>query len=120
MILIGSCSLLPEGLRWSFPASARGPLYRMSLSLGENPFLPCGSRAFLCVSQVRLWIWLLAGFGCTFCSQATEGAVAQLPPPVSRPVDFVKEVQPIFAEHCYDCHGPDKQEAQFRLDVKEI
>ena len=33
-------------------------------------------------------------------------------------VDFVKEVQPIFAEHCYSCHGSNKQEAAFRLDHK--
>ena len=25
------------------------------------------------------------------------------------PVDFVKEVRPIFESHCYDCHGEDKQ-----------
>src|ERR1051326_2406620 len=34
--------------------------------------------------------------------------------------DFVKEVQPMCAEHCYQCHGPKRQEAQFRLDVKGI
>lgn len=31
-------------------------------------------------------------------------------------VDFVKDVQPIFAEHCYECHGPEKQMNGFRLD----
>ena len=24
-------------------------------------------------------------------------------------MDFVRDVQPIFAEHCVSCHGPDKQ-----------
>ena len=33
-------------------------------------------------------------------------------------IDFVKEVQPIFADHCYQCHGPQRQEAAFRLDHK--
>lgn len=32
------------------------------------------------------------------------------------PVDFVRDVEPIFAAHCTDCHGPDEQESQFRLD----
>ena len=33
-------------------------------------------------------------------------------------VDFVQDIQPIFSEHCYKCHGPHKQEAAFRLDHK--
>jgi mono/diheme cytochrome c family protein len=34
-------------------------------------------------------------------------------------VDFAAQVQPIFAEHCYQCHGPDKQESSLRLDLRE-
>lgn len=34
-------------------------------------------------------------------------------------VDFVQDIQPIFAQHCYQCHGPHRQEAAFRLDHKE-
>ena len=30
----------------------------------------------------------------------------------------MKDIQPIFNEHCTKCHGPDKQEAAFRLDHK--
>src|SRR5258708_6137862 len=45
---------------------------------------------------------------------------AKLPSPTARQVDFVKDIQPIFAEHCLNCHGPKKHEAEFRLDVKEI
>jgi mono/diheme cytochrome c family protein len=44
--------------------------------------------------------------------------LAALPPPAERKVDFVKEVQPIFAAACYDCHGPKHQESNFRLDHK--
>lgn len=36
-----------------------------------------------------------------------------------RPVDFLRDVQPIFVEHCYQCHGPDKQEAGLRLDQRD-
>lgn len=35
-------------------------------------------------------------------------------------VDFEKEVKPILAEHCYDCHGEDKQKGQLRLDSPEL
>ncbi|MCS7468585.1 PSD1 and planctomycete cytochrome C domain-containing protein [Stieleria sp. ICT_E10.1] len=31
-------------------------------------------------------------------------------------VDFAKDIEPIFHEHCIDCHGPDEQNSQFRLD----
>lgn len=33
-------------------------------------------------------------------------------------VDFAREVKPIFAAHCYDCHGPEKQKNGLRLDAR--
>lgn len=33
-------------------------------------------------------------------------------------VDFVADIQPIFEQRCYGCHGGNKQEAAFRLDHK--
>ena len=45
-------------------------------------------------------------------------AAGKLPAPADRPIDFVKDVQPIFAAHCVECHGPKKQESAFRLDHK--
>ena len=35
-------------------------------------------------------------------------------------VDFVREVRPIFAKHCYECHGAEKQKNDFRLDIKSV
>src|SRR5258707_1022697 len=36
-------------------------------------------------------------------------------------VDFTKEVQPIFAEHCFKCHGQDEgmRKGGLRLDVRD-
>ena len=34
------------------------------------------------------------------------------------PVDFVRHVQPIFAEHCYSCHAADTTEGGIRWDRK--
>ena len=31
-------------------------------------------------------------------------------------VDFEREIEPIFVEHCADCHGAETQKGQFRLD----
>src|SRR5438132_682237 len=33
------------------------------------------------------------------------------------PANYVRDVRPIFAKHCYACHGPDKQRAGLRLDT---
>ncbi len=47
---------------------------------------------------------------------AQESGSASLEP--KQPVDYGRDVRPIFAAHCYSCHGPDKQESNFRLDIK--
>jgi mono/diheme cytochrome c family protein len=40
--------------------------------------------------------------------------------PAAKPaIDFARDVQPIFAAHCYACHGADKQESGLRLDRKD-
>ncbi len=36
----------------------------------------------------------------------------------AEPVDFVRDIQPILAARCLECHGPDKQKASYRLDEK--
>ncbi len=42
--------------------------------------------------------------------------VSQLPASLSRPVDFAKDILPIFEKSCFSCHGPDKQKGDYRLD----
>ena len=39
-----------------------------------------------------------------------------LPAAIAAPVDYARDVQPIFREHCYSCHGPTVQQGRFRLD----
>ena len=34
-------------------------------------------------------------------------------------VNFAKQVEPIFKESCYSCHGPEKQKGKLRLDSLE-
>jgi len=45
---------------------------------------------------------------------------AKLPPAATGPVDFERDVRPIFASSCLECHGPKKQRSDFRVDVKKI
>lgn len=39
----------------------------------------------------------------------------------AEPLVFSRDIQPILADHCYQCHGPDaaKREADLRLDLEE-
>src|SRR5262245_40115617 len=56
-----------------------------------------------------------------FAVIAAEPPVSQpLPPAAARPVDFVRDIQPIFAASCLHCHGAEEQEGQLRLDAKAI
>ncbi|MBI1924444.1 hypothetical protein HYR99_09350, partial [Candidatus Poribacteria bacterium] len=32
--------------------------------------------------------------------------------------DFYRDIQPILADRCYRCHGPEQQRHGFRLDHK--
>jgi hypothetical protein len=43
------------------------------------------------------------------------------PPPRSTPISFNREIQPILANNCFACHGPDekKRETKFHFDTQE-
>lgn len=49
------------------------------------------------------------------CSASAALGAAPLAP---IPVDFVRDVRPIFEKHCYECHGAEKQKSALRLDIK--
>ena len=40
-------------------------------------------------------------------------------PPSHGQVDFAREVRPLLAARCFECHGPDKQKAFLRLDRRD-
>ncbi len=35
-------------------------------------------------------------------------------------VDYARDVQPLFSQFCYECHGPDRVSGQLRLDRKDL
>src|SRR5260370_24720444 len=35
----------------------------------------------------------------------------------AEPVDYTRDVKPLFAKNCVMCHGPDKQKSGLRLDT---
>ncbi len=48
---------------------------------------------------------------CLLAAAVARGATAD------EPLDYRGDVQPILAKHCYECHGPKKQESGLRLDT---
>src|SRR5712692_3487028 len=64
------------------------------------------------LSQVFDWpVALPLGF-------ATCLLTIQVPAAEQTKVDFARDIQPIFVKRCYECHGPDKQKNDLRLDRK--
>ncbi len=55
-------------------------------------------------------------FVLTLCSFACAGSFA-----LAAPVDFARDVRPILADNCFQCHGPDAKarKADMRLDTRE-
>lgn len=56
--------------------------------------------------------------GCLSCPGA-EIDPGKLPPAAPGPVDFARDIQPIFEKTCLRCHGPEKPKSKFRLDNRE-
>jgi len=51
---------------------------------------------------------------------AYNGTCAFAAEPPGPDVDFGRDVQPILKAHCGACHGAQKQESNYRLDVREV
>ena len=45
------------------------------------------------------------------------GLLLAAPVRAAEPVDYARDVKPIFAAHCASCHGPTKPKSDLRLDV---
>ena len=58
---------------------------------------------------------LLASLAASFAADAQP---VNLPAPAAHKVDFATELQPLFAERCFDCHGEKKQESGMRADSR--
>ena len=64
---------------------------------------------------------LLTGAALTLSAAEAKKApldLSKLPPAASGPVDFARDIQPLFAAKCYSCHGAEKQKGGLRLDIK--
>src|SRR5262245_846645 len=108
---------------YSFSRSARRPNTCSGDEFSGHDFVTQMLSAFrmfarpgICLLLGLLFAGLLTGP----TAKAADVDVSNLPPSADRKVDFVKDVQPILAKSCYECHGEKKQEALLRWDAKDV
>ena len=65
-----------------------------------------------------LGVFLTSIVAFPLAAQADPLAPAQVTDGVAPSIAYEKDVQPIFAKHCYSCHGPEKQKSGLRLDER--
>src|SRR6266516_2931489 len=106
---VGSRNRIAESQLGMWPRGRLGPgTPREEPAFGSRGPFAIGATRFLSLVLALPWL------------PAAAADVTPLPPAAVRVVDFVQDVQPIFAKSCYGCHGRQRQEAAFRLDSKEI
>src|SRR5437016_325200 len=64
---------------------------------------------------MKAWILTWASFWLSLVAHAQS-----LPPASGKTVHFAEDIRPIFEQSCYQCHGPEKQKSNFRLDFKSF
>ena len=62
---------------------------------------------------------LISVLGSLAVAHGANVDISKLPPATTRPIDFARDVQPIFEASGWNCHGPKRTESGFRLDQRE-
>ena len=75
---------------------------------------PASGGLQTCAARPPFVSWAAKKLAAGLVGTALTSALAATAP------NFVSDVRPIFAKHCVECHGPEKQKSGYRLDVKAI
>ena len=70
------------------------------------------------LARILLIFSLVLG-GPQFTAHGEAPDLSKLPPASKKTISFAKDVRPILEANCFQCHGPDKQKSQFRIDDKQ-
>ena len=71
------------------------------------------------MNRLGWWVAVAMAPFCLMAAPPSAEAIAQLPPAVSRTVDFRQDVQPILEASCVKCHGRGKSKGGWKLDTRE-
>ena len=79
----------------------------------QPPFLGCPPEKPTMQHPTICRMWQMFRFSALLIAMFAGAAAAD-------PIDFNRDIRPILAENCYQCHGPDEQtrEAELRLDQR--
>ena len=75
-----------------------------------------GGRAFAGAVVAPMAIFMAALMAPAVGAAALDPA--RLPPVATEPVDFARDIRPLFESACVKCHGPEKAKNDFRLDTR--
>ncbi len=85
------------------------------VNAGEGPRQrPCAWR--LALPALAL-VALPLGYVLPAYAQPPRDQLTEIKFPADGQISFERDVRPIFASACYDCHGPAKRKGQLRLDI---
>ncbi|GBC93269.1 hypothetical protein HRbin15_01759 [bacterium HR15] len=68
---------------------------------------------------IATWWWLYGALPALLMGLVFQSPAPPQPPARVRPVDFAREVLPIFKASCFPCHGPTKRNGGLRLSNRE-
>ncbi len=69
-------------------------------------------RSFHSLVWACAWLLLPGGIGRSGAVEIPAGTKSAS----AAPVNFARDIRPIFEQNCISCHGPEKQKSSFRLD----
>ena len=71
-------------------------------------------------SRVRFRAFVVLALLAVVATSSAQDTALESIPAINRPVDFAKEVFPVFEKSCLVCHGAAQQMGELRLDSKTI
>ncbi len=82
--------------------------------------VPPGDPQLVWGTGIRFWRLAGLSLGLMLALLPQRSAAAdRLPAAADKAVEFTRDVQPILRDHCLKCHGPQRQESNFRVDQRQ-
>ncbi len=75
---------------------------------------------FCCVTLSTCLFIQFLSHDCGFAQDPVfDDNASKLESDIESSIEYIRDIQPILDRHCYECHGPTRQESNLRLDLRE-